>query len=41
VQGRLLNDINQEMIDFEVQNMVTELTGQTIGNKVSFLDVYY
>jgi hypothetical protein len=34
VQGRLLADVNQELIDFEIQNMVTEVTGQTLTNQV-------
>lgn len=34
IQGRLLTDINQELIDHEVTNMVTELTGQSLNNKV-------
>jgi len=34
-QHRLLTDINQELIDNEVRDIVTELTGQTITNKVN------
>ncbi|CAF0980946.1 unnamed protein product [Rotaria sordida] len=34
IQGRLLQDINQELIDYEVENMVTEITGQTLTNKL-------
>ena len=33
-QRRVLADLNQELIDFEVQNMVTEITGQTLSEKV-------
>ena len=33
-QRHLLTDMSQEMIDYEIQNMVTEITGQTINNKV-------
>ena len=33
-QRHLLADMNQDMIDYEIQNMVTEITGQTITNKV-------
>lgn len=44
-QGRLLKDINQDIIDNEVENMVTEITGQTLSNKVRifkyFLDYFY
>ena len=34
IQGRILTDINQELIDHEINNMVTEFTGQTLTNKV-------
>ncbi|CAF4662115.1 unnamed protein product, partial [Rotaria magnacalcarata] len=34
-QGRVLRDISQELINQEVENMVTEITGQTVTNKVS------
>ena len=37
-QTRLLRDINQELIDFEVENMVTEITGQALTNKVNQLE---
>jgi hypothetical protein len=37
VQGRLLADINQELIDYEVQNMMRELSNQTLTNTVNIL----
>ena len=37
-QTRLLRDINQELIDFEVENMITEVTGQALANKVKLLE---
>ncbi|CAF2077202.1 unnamed protein product [Rotaria magnacalcarata] len=33
-QGRVLRDISQELINQEVENMVTEITGQTVTNKL-------
>ncbi len=37
MQGRLLADINQELIDYEVQNMMRELSNQTLTNTVNIL----
>ena len=34
VQRDLLGDINREIIDYEVNTMLREITGQTISNKV-------
>ena len=34
VQRDLLTDINQEIVDYEVNNMLREITGQTISDKV-------
>lgn len=33
-QHRLLTDVNQELIDNEVRDIVTEITGQTVTNKL-------
>lgn len=35
VQGRLLADINQELIELELQNMMTDVGGQTLSNRVN------
>jgi hypothetical protein len=35
VQARLLADINQELIDFELQNMLTDVSGQALVDNVS------
>jgi hypothetical protein len=34
VQGRLLADINQELIDFEIKNAMAELSGQSLTHRV-------
>ena len=34
VQRDLLTNMNQEIIDYEVNNMLREITGQTISDKV-------
>ena len=37
VQGRLLADINRELIDFEIESMLEEVSGQTLANQVRFI----
>jgi hypothetical protein len=41
VQARLLADLNQELIDHELKNMMTDLSGQTITNRVNFIYISY
>lgn len=38
VQARLLADINQELIDYELQNMLIDLSGQTVADRVNLLN---
>jgi len=42
VQGRLLADVNQELLDFETQNMMTDLNVQGLSNRVNlFINISY
>lgn len=34
VQGRVLNEMSEDIVDYEVNAMLREITGQTISNKV-------
>jgi hypothetical protein len=38
VQGHLLAGVNQDLIDYEVQNMVTDYNGQTGTSRVNLLN---
>lgn len=35
IQGRLLADINQDLIEFEIRNMARELSNQAFNETVS------